>query len=433
MIEFEFGRATYQGERDYQEDECEFAILKPSSLGQIAPNNSEAAASLLAVLSDGMGGHAGGAVASKTAINAFIGRFRSGSDSKNAGDRHRTRLQEALRDSNLALSKATSNNPDLQGMGCTVVGVRFNQRGMLWISVGDSPLYRYRNGKVEQVNEDHSLVPMLEGMVERGEMTPEAAENHPQRNALRSAVTGTKIELVDSGKEFLKLRPGDWIILASDGLQSLSENTIANIVRETKNGGAQVVADQLLNAVRQKAVPYQDNTTLMVIVPYKIDEKTGKRLPAPAEKTPVLPPLGNLMPSGNVLIGGGIAGLTLVAGLLGYALWPAADGPKKADEAGTKITDPVATKKSGDKAKDGKTKQVESGDKPKDKMSGNSSANKNSSDPKPKSDKKTTNDDKNSVQNPENASSQPKNAEQKKDSNKSTKPPKKPNKDKNKK
>ena len=115
-------------------------------------------------------------------------------------------------------------------MGCTLVGVVVDPVGLRWVSVGDSRLFLFRKGELYQLNEDHSLAPMLDQLVEQGEMTREQALNHPRRHHLRSALTGEPIELIDLARERVGLHADDCIILASDGLDTLEPDEIADLI-----------------------------------------------------------------------------------------------------------------------------------------------------------------------------------------------------------
>src|SRR5579864_1167179 len=111
----------HQGGRPYQEDSW---ALRPLGDG-----------SLLAVVADGMGGHAGGAVASKLVVEAFLAALERGRS-----------LAEALQEANQAVHKGAAGKPDLAGMGSTVVAAVVKDDEVRWISVGDSPFYRVANG-----------------------------------------------------------------------------------------------------------------------------------------------------------------------------------------------------------------------------------------------------------------------------------------------
>ena len=239
---FEHAIRASQGARSYQEDA---AAVHQDDAG------------LIAVLADGMGGHAGGAIASELASTSFITGF-----AKAAGTAD-TRLLEALEDANAAIADKTQEAPGLSGMGCTLVGVAFATGAIDWVSVGDSPLYLLREGSLTRLNQDHSLAPEIDRLAERGRISWEEARHHPHRHVLRSAVTGTEIELLDGSQEPLAVQPGDVVILASDGIHTISEPEIGRIVGAAATPGD--AAEALLAAVAAADHPHQDNTTLVVV------------------------------------------------------------------------------------------------------------------------------------------------------------------------
>ncbi len=232
-----------QGARNYQEDA---AAVRPAAGGGLA-----------AVLADGMGGHAGGAVASEVATTSFIEAFAAA-----AGD-ERTRLAEALDLANAAIADRAAGRPELRGMGCTLVGVAFRPASLDWISVGDSPLYLVRRGEILRLNEDHSMAPEIDRLAALGRMNPDLARLDPRRHVLRSALMGGEIELIDCPQTPLALEPGDIVVLASDGIHSIPEGEIARLAAAAETPDAAAVA--LLAAVAAAGDPHQDNTTVVVV------------------------------------------------------------------------------------------------------------------------------------------------------------------------
>lgn len=220
--------SQHQGARPYQEDSWALATLGDGSL--------------LAVVADGMGGHAGGAVASKVAVAAFMQALEQGGG-----------LADGLQQANDAIAKAASGKAELSGMGATLVGVQVRGDEVRWISVGDSPFFLVASGKLERLNADHSMAPQIDALVKRGMMTEEEAEHHPGRHTLREAVMGQPLSLIDKGSR--RLGPDVKLLLCSDGVQSLSESQIASNAIKPAAG--------LVSAVLAAAKDHQDNITVV--------------------------------------------------------------------------------------------------------------------------------------------------------------------------
>lgn len=177
------------------------------------------------------------------------------------------RLIHALQAANQAVADKVTANPVLSGMGSTVVAAVFGASDIEWVSVGDSPLLFFRDGKIAPLNEDHSLAPELDKLAEMGCMTVAEAKADPRRHMLRAAVTGDELDLVDISRRPLMLEPGDYVILASDGLHTLEPSEIERIVAAYGKDGAEAVAEALIRAVEAMRIPHQDNTTVVAIRP----------------------------------------------------------------------------------------------------------------------------------------------------------------------
>jgi len=242
-------RAT-TGTRNYQEDTSE--VWRP----QVYADKCQP---LLAVIADGMGGHVSGEVASKLTCRRYIEAFSA--NKSNIAQR----LDDSLTASNQALEFAIRDNPALTGMGCTFLAIYLDSAGLRWVSVGDTALLLYRNGTLRRLNADHSLGAMLNRQVEAGLIPEEAAKSDPRRRALRSALTGSQIPLKDSEFNPLPLESSDQIVLATDGLEVLSGNEIASIIKEHEESSAEEIAKSLMDAVEKKQAEYQDNTTVIVL------------------------------------------------------------------------------------------------------------------------------------------------------------------------
>lgn len=252
----DYASRTSKGARGYQEDAARIQAW-PGGRDSPAPEQTGSGERLTVVLADGMGGHAGGALASTTACEVFLRAYATAS-----GDTS-SRLNEALQLANEAIAACVDSNPALNGMGCTLVGVEFQPSGIDWVSVGDSPMFLVRRGEIFLLNEDHSLAPEIDKLAAAGKMTWEDAHADPRRHFLRSALTGSDMELID--RSGLRLEPGDIVIIASDGIQTLSRPEILGVVQAHLQSGPAAIADALLAAVEAAGDLYQDNTTVVVV------------------------------------------------------------------------------------------------------------------------------------------------------------------------
>jgi len=244
-------RAT-TGTRANQEDA--FEIWPPGA--QAATQRGEG---LLAVVADGMGGHAGGEVAGQLACQTFVATFAG------AGGETGARMRASLDAANAAIAARTAQNGNLKGMGCTLVAAWIDRAGLRWTSVGDSLLLLFRAPEVLRLNADHSLGAYLDDQARHKKISSAEAQANPYRNALRSALTGKTIEIVDLQAEPYPLAAGDWLILASDGIGTLEGDEIGDIVYANREATPEAMAESLIAAVVAKKEPDQDNTTVLVL------------------------------------------------------------------------------------------------------------------------------------------------------------------------
>ncbi len=256
MIRYECAVAATRGARDYQEDSAAFW---PGGAEPYAVAAGRADEVGFAVLADGMGGHTGGALASRIVCETFL---------KTAASLDvplRERLLASLEAANAALAAKVDESPMMAGMGSTMIGTSFNGEGVSWVSVGDSPLYFFRRGDVVQLNEDHSFAPELNRLVAEGKLSAADARRDSRRHMLRSAVSGEEITLIDLPYSPVALEPGDFVVLASDGIATLDTNEIGRIIRGYAADGATAVANALIRAIDSVREPHQDNATVLVV------------------------------------------------------------------------------------------------------------------------------------------------------------------------
>ena len=249
------GAASIIGSRETQQDSFLFDYLPVS-----AQQDAKSAKALVAVVADGVGGAVSGDIASRLAAEHFVS---TSDELYRAGESSARLLSAALQDSNRAISEAITKDTALGGMATTLVGVLVDQRGMVWASVGDSHLYLLRQQKIEKLNKDHSLGALIDDQYAKGEISKEEAENSLYRNVILSCLSGEKIELIDINAEPFTLQAHDRILVASDGLDTLSNDEILSICLATP--GSQACADSLLQQVENRNAPHQDNATVLVI------------------------------------------------------------------------------------------------------------------------------------------------------------------------
>ncbi|MDB6075296.1 MAG: hypothetical protein JWO89_2936 [Verrucomicrobiaceae bacterium] len=250
--EQDFAARQYRGRRDHQEDYHAFA--------DTSEPDDEPLTRLLLVVGDGLGAHSGGNVASFLAVGSFIKSFHDNELSIS------WRMRVALEAANETLGIMSSRMPDMElTMGTTLVAALVSNKTLYWISVGDSPLFLFREGKIHRLNADHSLTPIIEERVRKGELTAEEGANHPERHVLQSALLGHPLTLVDTTTEPFNLQKGDIIIGASDGILTLSERQMEEMLSFGRHTTADKIADAIIFAIRRVNAERQDNVTVGVV------------------------------------------------------------------------------------------------------------------------------------------------------------------------
>jgi serine/threonine protein phosphatase PrpC len=234
-----------QGDRTRQEDV--FAILEGVGDGGV-----------VLVLADGMGGHAGGKEAAQCVLEGFVSAVKASSAPLER------RLAPALDAANRALARLKAERPNYADAGCTLVAVAIEHNAMSWISVGDSPFFLLRDGTLQRLNADHSMRAVLADMVQLGRMSGETAQSHPNRSALRSAMTGEQPDLIDKPVAPMDLCAWDQLLLGSDGLEVLQPQTIVDLLTEHRADAPAVAVGAILQQVIKSKAPHQDNTTVLI-------------------------------------------------------------------------------------------------------------------------------------------------------------------------
>jgi len=251
-MKIEVAQNQIQGDREYQQD----------SVGQRDVNGFK-----LLVLADGMGGYNGGEIASKIVVDTFM---------RHPFVNEKIFLEEALAIANKKISEYKELHLDVSNMGTTVIALLMDESSYRWVSVGDSPLYLIKGNTIKRINDNHSVAGMLNSQVERGEISVKKAEENKNRHMLTSAILGEEISMIDVSPLYT-LSLNEKLILASDGIETLSENEILTIVNSSANN---LLASQtVLAEIEKRQKRNQDNATLIIATPLisKIDKRNVQK------------------------------------------------------------------------------------------------------------------------------------------------------------
>jgi protein phosphatase len=227
-----------------------------SHVGKIRANNQDSgyAGAHLFVVADGMGGHAGGDVASALTIKRVVEIDRAYSSANEA----EFALHSALTGANAVLAETVFDHPELTGMGTTVSGLILVEGQIAYAHIGDSRIYLLRDNVLQQVTNDHTFVQRL---VDSGRITEEEAAVHPRRSVLMR-VLGDVDATPEIDTAIVPTQEGDRWLLCSDGLSSyVSEEKIAHVLQTIPS--AKDAADRLVKESLDQGAP--DNVTVILV------------------------------------------------------------------------------------------------------------------------------------------------------------------------
>ncbi len=208
----------------------------------------------LFIIADGMGGHKAGDYASRYAVDT-IERETLGSLEENP----EVILQKAISKANKDIRNLSHCNPDMEGMGTTIVAATIYGKHMKVANVGDSRLYIINGKKIKQITRDHSLV---EEMVRIGELDRFSARNHPNKNIITRAVGVTPSVVADFFD--VELNEGDVILMCSDGLSNMLEDEEIRMITCAQRDIMEK-AEALVRAANNNGG--KDNISLIIIEP----------------------------------------------------------------------------------------------------------------------------------------------------------------------
>jgi len=244
------GRTDVGRKRNHNEDN--FAVMPDYGLFMVA---------------DGMGGHASGEVASKMAVDSIRDFFDQTQDDPERTwpfkmDRSRgydeNRLITGIKLANLRIYETAQRESKKRGMGTTFVGIFAGEEGVFIAHVGDSRVYRFRDGKLEAMTEDHSL---LNDYIKMKRLTPEEIANFPHKNVIVRALGMKETVKVDTRFEVPK--QGDIFLLCSDGLCGpVSDEQITEVLTEHR-GDLTKACSRLIDCANENGGP--DNVTAVLV------------------------------------------------------------------------------------------------------------------------------------------------------------------------
>ena len=209
-----------------------------------------------AIVCDGMGGAYGGDIASATAVRIISEEMIAAYDSCMGTASIRQMLCEAIQNANDKLYEMAGANPIFNGMGTTVVVTVMDRENAYIAHAGDSRAYLLRAGTIRQITKDHSVV---QEMVESGQLSPEMAVSHPNKNLITRAV-GAEPQ-IKAAFTSLPLEAGDAVLMCTDGLTNFVSD--AEILRIVSDGGYYDTAERLVALANENGGG--DNITVVIL------------------------------------------------------------------------------------------------------------------------------------------------------------------------
>ena len=228
-----------------------------SNIGRVRKSNQDSgyAGYNFFFVADGMGGHAGGDIASAIIAQSVARADREYEDTDQAS----SQVIEALLEANQKLADTVSEHAELKGMGTTFSGIVFTGDLVTVTHIGDSRVYMVSEDKVSQVTKDHTFVQRL---VDTGRITPEEALTHPRRSVLMRVLGDVEIS-PEVDTEVFKVAAGDRWMLCSDGLCGVVPDEIINKILLDKSVDAEEATALLIYEALEHGAP--DNITVVVV------------------------------------------------------------------------------------------------------------------------------------------------------------------------
>lgn len=209
-----------------------------------------------AVVCDGMGGNAGGNIASSTAVKSISERITSAYRETMTSSSIKNLLVTAITNANFEIYDMAADNLELLGMGTTVVAAIMTKNTLYVAHAGDSRAYLISQDEIRQLTRDHSVV---QDLVDRGEITPEQARTHPRKNLITRALGVDESLKVDFTVE--DLEGDETLLICTDGLSNMIEPL--DIYRVVADNPHDEIAEILVNQANENGG--EDNITVVAI------------------------------------------------------------------------------------------------------------------------------------------------------------------------
>ncbi len=238
-----YGKTDVGNIREMNEDDFNCGVLSDKE-------------SVFAVVCDGMGGENGGSIASRIACDIVTDSITAAYGSGFGDNSIKRILQTAVTAANVSVFDRSQRDPELRGMGTTIVAAIVCDGMAHIVHAGDSRAYYVTPDKIEQVTKDHSVVQLL---VDRGEITADEARFHPKKHFITRALG--VMSIIDTDYCEFPIKEGEAIVICTDGLSNYFSND--EIFEIIKSAGYSKCADKLINAAKKAGGA--DNITVVCI------------------------------------------------------------------------------------------------------------------------------------------------------------------------
>lgn len=219
----------------------------------------------LFLVCDGVGGAEKGEIASSLACDYFQSYYSSMLDKKEPTPEF---IQKTLRYTEINFDNYIKHHPEAAGMATTLTMLYLGSSGATLAHIGDSRIYQFRDGRIIYRTDDHSLVNSL---VKLGQITPEEAATHPQRNVITRAIHGTAQPTEIDVVSLTDIEPGDYFFMCTDGvLENFSDESLAALFKKKK--ASEIIKDEIMETCNGKT---RDNFSFYIIPVQNVQETIG--------------------------------------------------------------------------------------------------------------------------------------------------------------